>query len=259
MNLQDNSDPGSASHPCLEFLSRLDPDPEARFNIECYTDLPKGSEKPKPDPLIRQFADLTIEDIASLIPELNRLNEQGAGVFTTVNRCAGKRSKNNVVKIRSVHADVDAATDQQRKTLMESLSPSIIVTSSGPTKLHLYWLLKEADKKHKELVGQLNRILAHDYGADKAATDVARLLRLPGFKHMKYRHLGQTPIVKAYYNNCIYSLLEIQAAFPPVQAMPTQYPRPRESADALFKIEAEVMDEMRTRCPELWSGQWESA
>ena len=249
----------SALHPCLVFLSVLDPDPEARYNIECYTDMPKGTEKPKPDPLGRQFAGLTLEDITDLIPELDRLNNQGAGIFTTVNRCAGRRSKDNVKKLRAVHADVDAATDQQRKTLLESLLPSIIVTSSDRTKLHLYWLLNEAAAKEKEAVSQLNRLLAYDYGADKAATDIARILRPPGFKHMKYRHLDQTPIVTASYNNRIYSLAEVQTAFPPTQPTPTQYQTRRGSNDDLSKVEAEVIAEIKVRCPQLWSGAWEQA
>jgi len=40
------------THPALEFLRQLDPSPAASFNIEHYTDVPKGTAKPKPDPLI---------------------------------------------------------------------------------------------------------------------------------------------------------------------------------------------------------------
>ena len=37
-------------HPAVEFLMAMDGDPTATFNIEHYTDLPKGEEKPKPEP-----------------------------------------------------------------------------------------------------------------------------------------------------------------------------------------------------------------
>lgn len=260
MNLYDYAETSlSATHPCLSFLRALDHAAEAYFNIECYTDVPKGAPKPQPDPLMARFSELTLDDVTQLIPELNRLNERGAGIFTTVNRCVGHRSINNVSKVRAVHADVDTATDQQRKTLVESLTPSIIVTSSEPTKLHLYWLLNDDAAIEKDKVGQLNKLLARDYGADKAATDIARILRLPGFKHMKYRHLGQTPTVKATHNDRIYSLAEVQAAFPPTPPSPpvratTQYVR-----QDLSKVEAEVIAEMKLRCPELWSGAWEQA
>ena len=254
-----NDSKASTEHLCITFLCALDSSPNALFNIECYTDVPKGTAKPKPDSLMAQFAGRTIEEVQQLIPELNRLTERGAGIFTTVNRCIGHRSINNVSKVRAVHADLDDATSQQHKTLIESLTPSIIVKSSDPTKQHLYWLLDEASAKEKDAVGLLNRILARDYGADKAATDIARILRPPGFKHMKYRHLGQTPVVTASYNNRIYSLAEVQAAFPPTQPTPTQYQTRRGSTDNLSKVEAEVIAEIKARCPQLWSGAWEQA
>lgn len=252
-----NDSTATTEHPCIDFLRALDSDPDALFNIESYTDVPKGTVKPKPDPLMRRFAGLTLDEVAATIPELKRINEQGAGIFTTVNRCIGQRSNDNVTKIRAIHADVDSTKDQQRRVLTELLPPSIIVTSSEPTKLHLYWLLNEAAAKEKDAVGLLNRILARDYGADKAATDIARILRPPGFKHMKYRHLGQTPIVTAAYNNRIYSLAEVQTVFPPTQLSPTQYQQRRESNDDLSKAEAEVIAEIKARCPQLWSGAWE--
>ena len=40
------------AHPAMDFLLLLDPSPQARFNIETYTD---KKEKPKPDPLNRRF------------------------------------------------------------------------------------------------------------------------------------------------------------------------------------------------------------
>jgi hypothetical protein len=254
-NQTDSTD--SEEHPCLTFLRVLDQGAEARFNIECYTDVSKGASKPQPDPLIARFADLTIDDVAGLIPELNRLNERGAGIFTTVNRCLGHRSIDTVNRVRAVHADVDAATDYQRKTLLESLTPSIIVTSSEPTKLHLYWLLHDDAAKEKDAVGRLNKILAKFYGADKAATDVARILRVPGFHHMKYRHLGQTPTVTAAYNNRLYSLAEIQAAFPPTQISLVARATQLGISQDFSEVEAEVIAEMKLRCPELWSGAWE--
>ncbi len=254
-----NDSMASTKHPCITFLRALDSSPNALFNIECYTDVPKGTAKPKPDPLLARFAGLMIEEVTQLILELNRLNERGAGIFTTVNRCIGQRSKDNVTNIRAVHADLDDATSQQHKTLIESLTPSIIVKSSDPTKLHLYWLLDEESAKEKDAVGLLNRILARDYGADKAATDVARILRLPGFKHMKYRHLGQTPTVTATYSSCAYRLAEVQAAFPPIQPIQTQRKTRQGSAESLSQVEAEVIAEMKLRCPELWSGAWEQA
>jgi len=75
------------THPALEFLNYLDGRPEARFNIECYTDLPKGGPKPKPDPLLSRWADVTIDDVEAMLPQLEELNAKGAGIFVARNEC----------------------------------------------------------------------------------------------------------------------------------------------------------------------------
>ncbi|NQV94447.1 MAG: hypothetical protein HQ482_04845 [Sphingomonadales bacterium] len=58
--------------------------------------------------------------------------------------------------------------------------------SSGPGNCHFYWLLVDGEEMAVELAEAINRGLT-ELGADPAATDVSRLLRLPGFRHMKYR------------------------------------------------------------------------
>ena len=40
-----------SKHPALIFLNALDPVLTATFNIETFTDVPKGGRRPKPDPL----------------------------------------------------------------------------------------------------------------------------------------------------------------------------------------------------------------
>ena len=62
-------------NPSLEFLRHLDPSPEATFNIECYTDIPKGTEKPRPDPLLRRYPNLKLDQVENLIPKLEAHNE----------------------------------------------------------------------------------------------------------------------------------------------------------------------------------------
>ena len=56
-----------SKHPAIAFLQALDPNPDATFNIEHYTDLPKGEEKPKPDPLVGRYPNLTISEVQALI------------------------------------------------------------------------------------------------------------------------------------------------------------------------------------------------
>ncbi len=172
------------AHPAMEFIHLLDPSPEARFNIETYTDLAKGGSRPSPDPLLKRHPNLSVSDVEALIPALTKLNEQGAAVYIAVNQFHGQRKKKNLTYVRGVHADLDDVTAAQLATLRKALEPTIVVQSSSPAKQHWYWLLSGDDEMSCDVAESINRGLV-SLGADKAATDIARLLRLPGFRHMK--------------------------------------------------------------------------
>jgi len=186
-------------HPAIHFLANLESQAEATFHITAFTDLPRGAEKPKPDPLLREFDGLTIAQVEDRISELERLNDAGAGIFFCVNQCQGKRKKGNVSRVRCIHADFDSATPSQIDAVRQKLPPSIEVHTSGTAKCHMYWLLDGADELDVPTAESINRSLV-DFGADPAATDVSRLLRLPGFRHMKYRGIGETPLVTAKFS-----------------------------------------------------------
>ena len=186
-------------HPVTEFLETLDPAADATFHITTFTDLPKAIPKPKPDPLLREYDDLTLSQVGLLLPDLGRLNEAGAGIFFCVNQCQGKRKKENVTRVRCIHADFDNATQSQIDAVRQKLTPSIEVRTSGTNKCHMYWVLNDADELDVPTAEAMNRSLV-DLGADSAATDVCRLLRLPGFRHMKYRARGETPLVTATFS-----------------------------------------------------------
>lgn len=174
------------SHPAVKFLTYLDPSPSATFNIETFTDLPKGAPKPKPDPLCTRRANLTQAMVAEIIPELQALNAAGAAVYVAVNQYEGQRSKETVSRIRGVHADFDGVAAETLAAARSRLQPTLEVQSSTPDRCHFYWLLHEGETMSAELAENINRGLV-ELGADQAAIDVSRLLRLPGFRHMKYR------------------------------------------------------------------------
>lgn len=169
------------AHPALTFLHLLDPSPEAQFNIETYTD---KKEKPWRDPLYNRFPNLTKVQVEQLLPELGELNLQGAAIYFAVNEFTGQRRADNLHRVRGVHADLDGATAEQRQKLCETLPPTIAVQSSTTLKQHWYWLLADGETFDAVSAKAINQHLV-DLGADPAAVDVARLLRLPGFRHMK--------------------------------------------------------------------------
>jgi hypothetical protein len=173
-------------HPSVVFLDLLDPRTEAQFNIETFTDLPKGAAKPAPDPLCRRFPNKSRDQVAALIPELEALNEAGAAIYVAVNEFDGQRRKQNLKRIRGIHADMDGASEEVLEAVRKLLPPTIEVESSGPGNVHFYWLLSEGEELDMETTEAVHRRLVQ-LGADKAAIDISRLLRLPGFRHMKYR------------------------------------------------------------------------
>jgi len=98
--------------------------------------------------------------------------------------------KENIVEIPAVWCDVDfKATPPARRA--ENLkkfpsNPSITVESGGG--LHLYWILSEpAGQSELEAVAAVNRQIAAALSGDAAATDAARILRVPGTLNVKYQ------------------------------------------------------------------------
>jgi hypothetical protein len=70
--------------------------------------------------------------------ELLRLNEQGAGVFVTINETDGNgRKSENIERIRAVWQEDDDAFEGAFP-----LNPSMVVESS-PGKFHRYWLIAD--------------------------------------------------------------------------------------------------------------------
>ncbi|MEE9234926.1 MAG: DUF3987 domain-containing protein, partial [Candidatus Acidoferrales bacterium] len=91
----------------------------------------------------------------------------------------------------AVWVDVDKLDQQGLSSLLAKLQelqipPHIVVNSGGG--YHLYWLLEETldAQRHLEEIEAVNRGLAEVLGGDRAATDVSRILRIPGFLNHKY-------------------------------------------------------------------------
>jgi len=265
LNQQVTDFPIKESDSTVCFLKQLDPSPNATFNIEHYTDLPKGQPKPKPDPLGGRYPNLTYPEVEALLPNLQAINEKGAGIFVARNQCSGHRNEQNVCRVRGVHADMDGISAEQLDAVTAILQPSIVVQSSSPGRYQLYWQLSEDEVLAKEETKAINQCLAEHHGADVAAVDVARLLRLPGFKHMKYRSEGKTPTVTATYHSRTYTSVEIRQAFPPI-------PTKRVAAKSRSKIKplpyapAVLSDQLQqvgtsisAMYPQLWAGDWVKA
>lgn len=115
--------------------------------------------------------------------EAQRWNEQGFGIFWTLNEFDGPRQISHLTRIRAWAVDMDSGTKEEMfaKLHASPLVPSLIVeTKRG---FQAYWSAKDARPEHWNAI-VLDRLVAH-YGADANARDLARILRVPGFKHLK--------------------------------------------------------------------------
>jgi len=108
---------------------------------------------------------------------LGAANRSGAGVFLTVNETnLHGRKASDVIRVRAVFADFDGVP------LPNSfpLDPHVIVESS-PGKWHVYWCCSIP----KERFRGTQLAVAQQFDSDRAVIDLPRVLRLPGFWHLK--------------------------------------------------------------------------
>ena len=164
--------PRPALVPDLEeaerFLETLDP-VSGEFTFQTFTDLRHGA----PDPLARVIHGT----LAEVAPRLTGLNRQGAGVFVTINLTDGKgRLKENIIGIRALWQE-----DDHGDGLELPVEPHQVVESS-PGKFHRYLLVVGMPLDDFEPAQQ---VMVDHFGSDPSAKDRARVLRLPGFWHMK--------------------------------------------------------------------------
>ena len=170
-------------------------------------------DKARKDPALRWQAFGTLQEHAD---KLTSLNKRGAGVFVCVSETDGtsRRKLANIKRPRAVFIEDDRKREAPRDTW--ALPPSIVVESS-PGKYHYYWL---GDLTPADFDGCM-RTLVRDHGSDANACDLARVLRLPGFLHMKdAAQPFQTRVVKADNAELfgVWPAEDIRREFPPTPA-----------------------------------------
>lgn len=112
--------------------------------------------------------------------DLRRHNDAGFGVFVQVNRSDGNGGRaSNIMDATCLFADFDGVPLENVERL--ALSPHITVeTSSG--KRHFYW--RVADIPLAEFSALQKRPIRL-FDSDKSIHDLPRIMRLPGFLHLK--------------------------------------------------------------------------
>lgn len=157
----------------LRYAKLLDPQ-ATRFTFQFFAD----NERNDGARGVTGWCHLPITD-----PELQRRNEAGAGVYATINETDfGGRSIANIVRVRAVFQE-----DDDGYTGSFPIEPTFVIELS-PGHFHRYWSISGEwpadDGGKQDFRGVMERMIS-DYGSDPGAKDVSRVLRVPGFFHLK--------------------------------------------------------------------------
>lgn len=179
-----------------QFLAALDPTPDARFGfrtfadqgndillaVKCYGTLLSG---------IRQSSS-PLKNGKACVPArlLAYMQSLGAGAFVVPNELDGEgQLKRNVIRVRVFYVDADTAQQVTRVRAFiaaTGLEPTIMVASGGihdsVEKLQVFWRV-DGCPVTAFTNGQLT--LVSRVGTDPAVQDAGRVMRIPGFDHLK--------------------------------------------------------------------------
>ena len=120
---------------------------------------------------------------------LKERNRAGYDIYVGMNTLkdgAYSRTKRDIQEVRHVYLDLDYRGPEALKAIQHSgdvPKPNFVLDTS-PGKHQVVWKVEGATPQEAE---DLQQRMAHEFGADIAATDASRVLRLPGFANRKYK------------------------------------------------------------------------
>jgi RepB DNA-primase from phage plasmid len=95
------------------------------------------------------------------------------------------RTKHDILAIRHLYADLDRDGSASLRAIEKSTevpAPNCVLHTS-PDKYQVIWRVQDIELAHAEM---LLHAIAREFDGDQAATDAARVLRVPGFMNKKY-------------------------------------------------------------------------
>jgi hypothetical protein len=125
---------------------------------------------------------------ANYVGWLAHENARGANIYFSVNPLlsgAKKRTKNAIAEARALYLDLDEDGDRKMAAIRASdnVPPPSVVIRTSPGKYQILWRVRSFSIPEEEA---MLKTLAAVFGGDRACTDCARVLRLPGFFNRKY-------------------------------------------------------------------------
>ena len=133
---------------------------------------------------------MSAQDAAS--PRIQRFlryeNAHGADIYVSMNTLkpdAKGRTKADIAEIRHLYLDLDEDGEERLARILktDSLPQPNYVLDTSPGKHQIIWKVEGFTLEQAEAT---LRAMAREFGGDPAATDAARVLRLPGFHNKKF-------------------------------------------------------------------------
>jgi hypothetical protein len=180
--------------PALTYIRRLfDPNDHVFFQL-----LNSKTRVTEVLPLlpVREVSERTIQ-------QLEDFQSQGFDIYISMAPFptgTTARREMYVEQVRSVFIDADVDGAKILELIREAVNagtipPPTTVLQSSPNKFHIAW---RVDGVTPAQARGLNRALAQAFGGDPAATDLHRLLRIAGFKNLKYDDQPVCTVVEAH-------------------------------------------------------------
>lgn len=160
---------------------------------------------------------------------LTNRNRAGFDIYIGMNTLkagACTRTKRDILEIRHVYLDLDYRGPEALKAIYNSdevPKPNFVLDTS-PGKHQVIWKIEDAGPQDAE---DLQQQMAHEFGADIAATDASRVLRLPGFANKKYS--AECVVRATKHSDQTYKLRDFKFASGPVKGERTSEQRPSRS------------------------------
>lgn len=137
-------------------------------------------------PAKKEFDTYRFGGLREQLQWLTEQNEGGYGVYVVINETNGKsRKTEDVIAIRAVFVDLDGAP---LGPVMAAKPHPSIITETSPGRFHAFWRVKDIAVSE---YSDIQRALAKKFNGDPQVIDPPRVMRLPGFYHLK----GATPFM----------------------------------------------------------------
>jgi hypothetical protein len=142
-------------------------------------------------------------------------NAHGGNVYFSVNPLlfgAKKRTKNAIAEARALFLDLDEDGDRKMAAIRasDSVPPPSFIICTSPGKYQILWRVRGFSIAEQEA---MLKTLTATFGGDRACTDCARVLRLPGFFNRKY--IPACPVTLASDSNqTVYSADDFRLEMP---------------------------------------------